>query len=182
MVAHVCPWWSAYFIDNRFRRFLHRPEKILCPYVKQGMTVMDFGCGMGLFSIAMAEMVGDGGCVIAVDVQQKMLDVVEKRSEGAGVADRVRTHRCEPDSIGLDDPVDFVLAFWSIHEVPNVCSLLSETHQCLVSGGRLVAVEPKGHVSAKDFGETVAEARENGLILQEEPRIRLSRAAVFVKE
>ena len=28
-VSHVCPWWGGYFIDNRFRRWLHNPEKSL---------------------------------------------------------------------------------------------------------------------------------------------------------
>jgi len=53
-MAHVCPWWGGYFIDNPIRRLLHNPEKIVGPYVASGITVMDVGCGMGLFSIAMA--------------------------------------------------------------------------------------------------------------------------------
>ena len=57
MSEHVCPWWGGYFIDNRLRRLLHNPERLLSPYVQQGMTVMDIGCGMGFFSIAMAAMV-----------------------------------------------------------------------------------------------------------------------------
>ena len=39
--------------------------------------------------IAMAGLVGEGGCVIAVDVQQKMLDVLRDRAERAGVAGRL---------------------------------------------------------------------------------------------
>ena len=49
MMPHVCPWWAGYFIDNRVRRLLHNPEKIVGPYVKSGMTVMDVGCGDGAF-------------------------------------------------------------------------------------------------------------------------------------
>ena len=75
MSPHVCPWWGGYFIDNWFRRWLHSPERILAPYVKPGMSVLDFGCGMGIFSVAMARMVGDEGQVIAVDVQQQMLEL-----------------------------------------------------------------------------------------------------------
>ena len=89
MLFHVCPWWLGYFIDNPLRRLIHNPEKIVGPYVKPGMTVMDVGCGMGLFSIGMARMVGDGGLVIAVDLQQKMLDGLQKRAKRAG---------CRPDS------------------------------------------------------------------------------------
>ena len=89
-MAHICPWWGGYFIDNPLRRLLHNPEKIVGPYVQPGMTVMDVGCGMGFFSIAMAKMVGDSGRVIAVDLQQKMLDVLRQRATKAGVADRIR--------------------------------------------------------------------------------------------
>ena len=71
---HVCPWWLCYSFDNPLRRLIHNPQRILSPYIKQGMTVLDAGCGMGYFSIGMAKMVGDSGKVIAVDLQQKMLD------------------------------------------------------------------------------------------------------------
>ena len=98
------------------------------------------------------------------------------------VADRIRAHRCERDSIGLDDPVDFVLAFWSIHETPDMHCLLGEVHRRLVGSGRILVVEPRGHVSATEFGNMVATAKEIGLSLHDEPRIRLSRAAVFVKK
>ena len=49
------------------------------------MMALDFGSGMGIFSVAMARMVGDEGLVIAVDVQQQMLDVLSKRATKAGV-------------------------------------------------------------------------------------------------
>ena len=52
--------------------------------------MLDVGCGMGLFSLAMAKLVGDQGQVIAVDLQQKMLDVLRRRAEKAGVADRIQ--------------------------------------------------------------------------------------------
>jgi 2-polyprenyl-3-methyl-5-hydroxy-6-metoxy-1,4-benzoquinol methylase len=61
MGSHVCPWWGGYFIDNRLRRWIHNPTDILAPCVRPEMTVMDFGCGMGMFSIAMAQLVGSKG-------------------------------------------------------------------------------------------------------------------------
>ena len=78
MRPHVCPWWGGYFIDNRLRRLLHRPETILKPYVQAGMTALDFGCGMGFFSIAMATLVGEQGHVISVDLQSRMLQTLGK--------------------------------------------------------------------------------------------------------
>ncbi len=59
MGSHVYPWWGGYFLDNRLRRWLHNPERILAPYVRPGITALDFGCGMGMFAIAMAKLVGE---------------------------------------------------------------------------------------------------------------------------
>jgi ubiquinone/menaquinone biosynthesis C-methylase UbiE len=181
MGPHVCPWWGGYFIDNWLRRRIHNPAKILAPFVKPEMTVMDFGCGMGMFSIAMAQLVGNAGRVIAVDLQQKMLDVLQKRAQKAGVLDRIRTHRCERDSIGFDEPTDFALAFYSAHEVPNLRRLLGEIHGSLRPQGRFMVVEPIGHVTANDFQAMLSLAEEIGLYEQERPPVHLSRAVILVK-
>ena len=181
-MARVCPWWYAFAFDNWFRRVLLRPEKMFEPYVRPGMTVLDVGCGMGVNAIALARMVGDQGRVIAVDLQQKMLDVLEKRAERAGVAQRISAHRCEPDSIGIDTEVGFAVAFWMLHEAPDAASFLGQVRSCLCPGGKLLVVEPRAHVSAEAFQEMLAAAKAAGLTLCGEPRIRLSRVAVLVRE
>ena len=181
MNRHVCPWWGGYFIDNWFRRWFHNPERILAPHVRPGMTVMDFGCGMGVFSIEMARLVGSQGQVVAVDLQQRMLDVLRKRAERAGVANRIRTHHCAADSIGIDDSVDFTLAFYSAHEVPDLSRLLREIYLCLRPKGRMMMVEPIGHVTRGHFETMAALAQEIGFKADEHPRICLSRAVVLEK-
>jgi SAM-dependent methyltransferase len=179
MGSHVCPWWGGYFIDNRLRRWIHNPERILAPYVTPGITALDFGCGMGMFAIAMAKLVGNEGRVIAVDLQQKMLDVLQKRARKDGVANRILTHRCEANSMGLAEPVDFALAFYSAHEVPDERRLLSEIHGLLRPTGTLLVVEPKGHVTASDFSQMLSLAREIGFVEREQPEVRWSRAIVL---
>ncbi len=181
-MAHVCPWWGGYFIDNRLRRLFHDPEKILGPYVKPGMVVMDVGCGMGLFAIAMAKMVGDKGRVIAVDLQQKMLDVLVNRAKKAGVADRIQAHRCEADRLGVEAKIDFVLAFAMVHEVPNTKRFLEQIHGCLKPGGKLFVAEPRLHVPAGKFRAMVKAAEDLGLKSLEEPRVRWCRAVVFTMQ
>ncbi len=182
MSGDVCPWWLGYFIDNPVRRLLHDPCKILGRYLKPGMTVMDIGCGMGFFSIAMAKMVGKEGQVIAVDLQPQMLAVLRKRARKAGVAERIQTHGCGPNALGIDVQVDFALAFAVVHEVPDTRRLLGEVHANLRPGGRFFVAEPRLHVPAGKFQGMVKLAEERGLKLTEEPRVRLCRAAVFVKQ
>jgi ubiquinone/menaquinone biosynthesis C-methylase UbiE len=179
MGEHICPWWLAYSFDNRLRRLFHNPEKMLGPYVSKGMTALDLGCGMGYFSIGLAGLVGDKGCVIAADVQQKMLDVMQSRAEKAGVSDIIRFHRSESDKLGVETPVDFILAFWMVHEVPDQKSFFHQMGACLKPDGRILIAEPRFHVSAKHFEETVGLARASGLNLCETPAIKLSRSAVF---
>lgn len=181
MAQHLCPWWGGYFIDNALRRLVHNPHRLLEPYVRPDMTVMDVGCGMGLFSIAMAKMVGTQGKVISVDLQPQMLRTLQRRAQKAGVADRIRTHVCQPDRLGVEEPVDFVLAMMMVHEVPDQRRLLEEISDRLRPGGRFFIAEPRGHVPAAAFAQTVAMAEQLGLQRADEPKVRWCHAAVFQK-
>jgi ubiquinone/menaquinone biosynthesis C-methylase UbiE len=143
------------------------------------MTVLDVGCGMGFFSIGLAKLVGDKGCVIAADVQPKMLEAMQKRSEKNGLSSIIRFHKSEPNSLGVDTPVDFILAFWMVHEVPNPKLFFHQIRACLKSNGRILIVEPKLHVSSKRFQETADLAQESGLNFCETPSIKFSRSVIF---
>jgi len=52
---YVCPAEFAGSLDNSFRRWLHNPQKILKPYIKEGMTVLDLGCGPGVFTVLLSK-------------------------------------------------------------------------------------------------------------------------------
>ena len=178
---HICPWWLAYTFDNPLRGIFHQPHKMLAPYVKEGMTVMDVGCGMGFFSIGMAKMVGDHGKVYSVDIQSKMLEITKKRAKRAGVDTRISFHRCGPGEIGIHDKLDFVLTFWMVHEVRDSKTLLKELSANLVTGGRLLVAEPKLHVTKINFQKTIETALAMDLQLRGQPTIRFSLTALFEK-
>ncbi len=177
----VCPWWLCYSFDNPLRRLFHDPERILAPHVKPGMTVVDIGCGMGYFTIGLAKLAGPGGKVIAVDLQERMLAVLGKRSIRAGVADRIVRHRCRKESLGVEGPADFVLTFWMAHEVPDKARFFREIYDLLKPGGRLLLVEPKYHVTIKSLDRTLAVCRDVGFQVLEAPVISLSRAFLLGK-
>ena len=180
MAKHVCPWWVGYLLVSPIRRWFQDPEKILSPYVSEGMTVLDIGPGMGFFTIPAARMVGDSGRVIAVDLQEKMLKSLVKRAEKAGVAGRIITKLCEPDNLGVSEPIDLCLAFNVVHEVPDASALFSQISAILKPTGRLLLAEPGGwHVSEKDFEGTLAKASAAGLKLVGRPRIRRSQSALL---
>ncbi|HEX9108920.1 MAG TPA: methyltransferase domain-containing protein, partial [Longimicrobiales bacterium] len=114
MAEHVCPWWIGYLIALPIRRFWQHPHRILSPWVRPGMTVLEPGPGMGFFTLELARLVGPGGHVVAVDIQPKMLASLERRARRAGLADRIETRLAQVDSLGVEDlagRVDFALAF-----------------------------------------------------------------------
>ena len=181
---HVCPWWLAYTFDNPFRRLIHNPEKIFSPYLKNGMTAMDVGCGMGFFSIGMARMVGDTGKVISVDIQQKMLDILLKRALKTGIGERIHAHCATPNDIGLthySGRIDLTLTFWMVHETPHIENFVTEIFSLVKPGGKYLLAEPKAHVSKALFQRITAAAVKAGFHVLNHPRIALSHAAWFQK-
>ena len=175
----VCSWWIAYTFDNPLRRLIHKPQKVLGNYVKEGMTVMDLGCGMGHFSIGMAGLVGRNGKVIAVDLQQKMLDIMMRRAQRAGLANRIFPHLCQADDIGIEIPIDFILAFWMIHEVPNQEHYFKQLKTVLAADRMILIAEPKMHVTAEAFERPLDIAQSCGLQFIESPPISFSRTALL---
>ena len=175
----VCNWWIAYTFDNPLRRLIHKPQKVLGNYVQEGMTVMDLGCGMGHFSMGMAGLVGATGRVIAVDLQQKMLDVMARRARRAGLSDRILPHLCRADDIGIDEPVDFILAFWMVHEVPDQNRFFKQLKSLLTAEGKLLIAEPRMHVTAEDLNSTIDTAQSQGLHCIARPKISLSHSVLL---
>ena len=184
MAERVCPWWLGYLLVSPLRRLLEKPEEVLAPHVESGVTAMDIGCGMGFFSLPLAELVGPSGRVICVDLQERMISSLRKRASRAGLADRIQTRVCSVSSLGTQDlegKVDFVLTFAVVHEVPDAAGLLTQIRDVLAPGGRLLIAEPRGHVSQEALEETVAAAERAGLSVVDRPAIKRSRAVLLEK-
>ena len=179
--TQVCPVALSGSLDNSIRRWLQNPQKILSPYIKEGITVLDVGCGPGFFTLEMARMVGKSGRVIAADMQEGMLQKVKEMIKGTELEERILLHKCREDNIGVSEPVDFVLLFYMVHEVPNKESFFNEIRTILKPQGQVLIVEPPFHVSKSAFEETVRIARDAGLIVIEKPKIFFSRAMVLKK-
>jgi len=166
MAERVCPPWVGYFLVNPLRRFWHNPEKILSPFVSNGMTVLDVGPGMGYFTLPMARMVGATGKVVCVDVQAAMLHALRKRAQAAHLDERIVTRTCDAASLCLDEfagKIDFALAFAVVHEIPDTVNFFAEVGKVLKPGACCLVAEPKGHVSAQQFTETLAIAQQQDI-------------------
>src|ERR1035437_5681212 len=90
----VCDARHAVFLGVGLRKLLQDPERILSPFLSPGQIAMDIGCGPGFFTSALAKLVGPEGKVVAVDIQQKMLELLKKRLDRKGLAERVEPRLC----------------------------------------------------------------------------------------
>ncbi len=177
---HVCPWWLTYSFDNPLRRLLHDRRDILGPFVRPGTTVADIGCGMGYFTLGLAELVGPAGKVIALDVQERQLERTGRRCERAGLRDRVELVLARPPGLRLGTEVDFALSFWMLHEVEGVERFVADVTDALAPGGRWLVSEPRMHVGASRFANEVALIERLGLASRP-VEVRWSRAVVLSK-
>jgi ubiquinone/menaquinone biosynthesis C-methylase UbiE len=168
-------------LSNPLRRLLHNPDRLLSGLVQPGQTVMDIGCGPGHFTLAMARLVGEAGQVIAVDLQPQMLDIVRRRAARTDLLQHIRLHQCTPDRLGVEAQVDFALAFWMVHEVPDRLAFLRQVAALLKPGARFLLAEPRLHITLEQFNQTVQIARAAGLQPCAEPGIKLSRAVLLIR-
>ena len=158
----TCPWWFTWTFDNPLRRLVHDAHKMLEPYVVPGSRVADIGCGMGYFTVELARSVGPAGNVQAVDMQPQQLRVAERRCRRAGVAERVRFIEATAESLELTGPVDFVLAFWMLHEVGDRAGFFDQLRAATEPGGRVLVAEPMFHVSREQVEAELALAAVHG--------------------
>jgi ubiquinone/menaquinone biosynthesis C-methylase UbiE len=184
MAEHICPWWLGYFLINPIRRWRQDPHKILAPYVREGMTALEPGPGMGFFTLELARLVGPAGRVVAVDVQGRMLEKLKLRATKQGLQERIEIRLVGKDSMALGDlagKVDFELAFAVVHEFPAGAQIFRQIGETLKPGGVLLLAEPKGHVKQEAFDKQLAAAGEAGLAVVERPQIAGSNTALLRK-
>ena len=166
MGQRVCPWWIGILLVSPIRRWFQDPEKLLRPYIREGMRILEPGPGMGFFTLPLARMAGESGRVIAVDLQEKMLEGLRTRTARAGLLDRIDLRKAQPDSLGVEDlrgTVDLVVAIALVHEMPSEEAFFRQVADALKPGGLVVLVEPKGHVSAEKFQRELDAAHRAGL-------------------
>jgi ubiquinone/menaquinone biosynthesis C-methylase UbiE len=182
-MAHaVCPWWIGYLLVVPLRKLVQDPAAILAPHVREGMTVLEPGPGMGYFTLELARRVGPSGRVVAIDLQPRMLSALRRRAARAGVAGRIETRQARPDTLGIADlagKVDLVLAFALVHELPDAGRFFSEVRASLAPRGVVLVAEPSGHVKATDFEQSLVAAERAGLRREPGPKVWRSLTAVL---
>lgn len=180
---HRCPWWVQYMLISPLRRLLEPPAKLVGPQVEPGMTVLDPGCGFGFISLPLARMVGPEGRVLSVDVEPRAVERLKRRARKAGLADRIDARKCDARDLGLDDlagQVDLVTVVHTLHEFEDLPGFLAQVATLLKPTGRLLVVEPRGHVTAELFATEMEVCQRAGFRALDPPALGSRRFAALL--
>jgi len=125
---------SWYFM---LRDVFHPPRELLAESgIKQGVNVLDFGCGPGSHSLAAAEMVGDEGKVYALDINPLAVKRVQKVAAKRHLKN-LEAVLSDCNTELPDGSIDLALLFDTFHELEKPQAVLAELHRVLKSGGVL---------------------------------------------
>jgi ubiquinone/menaquinone biosynthesis C-methylase UbiE len=140
-ISHVMGHLAAGWLERPEREREERTDLLIDHLpLKADDVVADVGAGTGFFSIPIAERVPRGK-VLAVDIQQEMLDIIERRKL-AGAPENIET------VLGtITDPklppngVDLILIVDAYHEFSHPYEMGVAMFESLKAGGRLVLIE-----------------------------------------
>lgn len=121
--------------------------------VRKGHAVLDFGCGIGSYTIPAAQIVGSDGVVYALDIHPIAIRTVEKRATRERLGN-VKTILSDRDTYLPSHSVDRVLLYDVLHAVPDKLALLRELHRVLKPGGHLSVIPD--HMPTDEFLETMS--------------------------
>jgi ubiquinone/menaquinone biosynthesis C-methylase UbiE len=145
-IAQVMTFHGAPWLERAERMEEERPDRVLATLdLKPGMTVADVGAGSGYYSWRIAERVGAGGTVYAVDIQPEMVRLLQQQMTQRGAANVKAILGTSTDPRLPAATLDLALMVDVYHELEYPYEMLASITRALKPGGRLVFVEFKGN-------------------------------------
>jgi ubiquinone/menaquinone biosynthesis C-methylase UbiE len=121
--------------------------------LREGMSVVDYGCGPGSFTIPAAELVGGKGRVFAVDIHPLAIRAVKQKASRKGL-ENVETVLVRGYDTGIEESsIDRVLLIDTVHLIEDPDALFREVHRMLKPDGLLFM--EKGHMAMSEQKKTV---------------------------
>ena len=131
---------AGILMGSSARQWLMDPVKTLqTADVQPGQTILEVGCGTGFFTIPTAHMIGDQGCIVAMDASSGFLEEVAQKVQKANL-NNVRIVQRDALDTGLETAsIDKVLLFGVIpFPLLPLDRLLPEMHRVLKHEGTMV--------------------------------------------
>lgn len=130
---------AGLLMGSRARKWLMNPVKTLrIADIQPGQTILEVGCGTGFFTIPAAQMVGDKGCIVAMDASSGFLKEVDIKVQQANLKN-VRIVQRDALDTGLETAsIDKILLFGVIpFPLLPLNELLPEMYRVLKPGSTM---------------------------------------------
>ena len=141
-IAQVMGHQAADWLERPEREQEEKPDLLLeALKLKPGDVVADIGAGTGYYSGRLAKLVGEKGLVYAVDIQQEMLDLLDKKMAGQKITNVKGVLGTITDPKLPAHSVDLILMVDVYHEFDHPFEMMQGICAALKTGGRVVFVE-----------------------------------------
>ena len=139
------PAFTGRFLDSDIRRKLQPPDKLIeRSGIKQGMRVLEVGCGSGAFVTFVARAVGKTGKVYALDIQPAMLRQLKAKLTRPENRDIKNIELIQASAYNLpfeNNSLDLVYMITVLQEIPDRQKALAEIKRVLKPEGILAVTE-----------------------------------------
>jgi len=131
------PEWLEGLPEPAVRLFSGTGNPLALVSLREGMTVVDIGCGPGMDCLLAARMVAPSGKAIGIDMTEAMLERAWKNKEASGLGNVV-FYQGQAEDIPLEDGVaDVVISNGVINLCPCKETVMKEAYRLLKPGGIL---------------------------------------------
>lgn len=143
-ISGVMGHQAAGWLERTQRTHEEMPDEVVANMgLEPHHVVADIGAGTGYFAFRIAEQVPQGR-VLATDIQQEMLDIMEQRTEELNIVN-VETLLGTVDDAGLPPgSVDVALLVDAYHEFSHPFEMMQGIYDALKPGGRVILIEYRG--------------------------------------
>ena len=105
--------------------------------LKEGMTVLDYGCGPGRYTLPVARLVGPEGKVFAVDIQPLAISTTKEKAARESLTN-IEAILVDSYNTGIQDgSIDLALLLDTLHQIGDYNALFLEIHRVLKEDGVL---------------------------------------------
>ncbi len=142
-IARVMSHQGAYWLERKTREKEERPSLLYKGLqLKKGMHIADIGAGSGYHTFRLASIVGSEGKIYAVDIQEKMLELIRARMKAGNVKNVMPIKGKITDPMLPEGKLDLILMVDVYHEFSHPFEMTRALIKALKPGsGRLVFVE-----------------------------------------
>jgi ubiquinone/menaquinone biosynthesis C-methylase UbiE len=113
--------------------------------IVSGMRVLDIGCGMGDVAMLVAQLVGPGGSVVSIDLDQASIETAQKRASAVGF-DNTAYHQADISTFADGEPFDAIVGRLVLEFLPDPIAAICRLSRLLRSGGIMALQEPSWKV------------------------------------